>query len=347
MPQTFIDAAGPRLARSTPGLWRQVGLLAVATALTGSNDARLGLARALLALDHPDEAAGVAADADESAWGMWLGIVAVGQLGQTDRAREIAEVTRQALPDTPDGREVARRLDDVFDELDTLAGTQNSGRFDLLGHGTDPERRVLLVGRSSVSYITAPGVDCGGLVRLAPYEGTSAGNRAHLSLGEVIDALGRGELGAGRAVPADAPPVFDPQTMLSALAEAGRARTEELQELAEEVRRERVELAEKGEELDQELARLIAERARLKRIPTMIPNGAEQQNSYVPRSPTEASQILGVTAAAGPAEIEQAYKELVRSTHPDRVADLHPSIRQEAESLTIALNAARDILLGR
>lgn len=309
-------------------------------------DARLGLSRALLALDHPEEAAGVAAGVEQAPWGLWLGVVAVGQLGNIERAREIARVTSEALPDSPDGREVARRLEDLLSELETLAGTENSARFDLLGHESRPERRVLLVGRSSVSYIADPGMQSGGLVRLAPYEGVSAGNRAHLSLGEVIDALGRGEIGQGRPVPPDGPPDLDPGDMLSALAEAGRERTEQLQELAEEVRLEREDLAKKGEELDEELARLIAERARLKRMPTMTPNGAATpQDGYVPKSPSEASQILGVTAGAGKTEVERAYKDLVRSAHPDRVADLHPSIKQEAESLTIALNAARDILL--
>lgn len=346
VPQIFIDAAGPRLARSRAGLWRQVGLLAVAAALEGSTDARLGLSRALMALDHPEEAAGVAADADETAWGLWLGVAAVGQLGHIDRAREIAEMTRDGLPDTPDGREVVRRLEDLLGELATLSGTENSARFDLLGHETRPERRVLLVGRSSVSYIADPGKAGGGLVRFAPYEGASAGNRAHLSLGEIIEALGRGEVGAGRPVPPDEPRAIDPQQMLGSLAEQGRERTEELTRLAEEVRLERAELAKKGEELDEELARLIAERARLKRIPTMTPNGvASPQNGYVPKSASEAAQILGLGPAPSKVEVERAYRDLVRSTHPDRVAGLHPGIKQEAESLTIALNAARDVLL--
>ena len=77
----------------------------------------------------------------------------------------------------------------------------------------------------------------------------------------------------------------------------------------------------------------------------MAPSGSTPQNGYVPKSPLEASQVLGVAVSASKTEVERAYKDLVRRAHPDRVADLHPSIKQEAESLTIALNAARDVLL--
>jgi len=343
--QTFIDAAGPRLARTAAGLWRQVGLLAVAAAVDGSDDARLGLARGLLALDHPDEAASVAAAVSETAWGIWLGVLAVGQSGEVDRARAIAADAREAMPDTPDGREVSRRLDDLESEIDTLGGTDNSARFDLVGHESEPRRRVLLVGRSSVSYLADPSIGGDGLIRFAPYGGATDGNRAHLGLGEIIDSLQRGESGHARPVPTDHSTPLQPHQMLTALSEAGRARTDELTRLAEEVRMEREELAKKGEELDDELARLIAERARLKRVAT--PNGgdASPPAGYVPKSPAEAAAVLGVGPNPTRAEVEAAYRDLVRSAHPDRVADLHPGIRNEAENLTVALNTARDILL--
>jgi hypothetical protein len=45
--------------------------------------------------------------------------------------------------------------------------------------------------------------------------------------------------------------------------------------------------------------------------------------------------------------VERAYREQVTRCHPDRVAGLHPTIRGQAEGLTVALNAARDLLLGR
>jgi DnaJ-domain-containing protein 1 len=343
--RSFIDAAGTRLARTSAGLWRQVGLLAVAAAVEGDDDARLGLARGLLALDHPDEAASVATSVDQTAWGIWLGVLAVGQNGHIDRARELASAAREALPDTPDGREVRRRLDDLDAELDALRGADNPARFDLLGYETEARRRALLVGRSSVSYLTDPSIGGDGLVRFAPYGGATEGNRAHLSLGQIIDGLQRGEFGQGRRVPTDHSSVLEPALMLTALTEAGAARTDELMQLAEEVRLEREELTRKGEELDDELARLIAERARLKRA--AMPNGGEATPSegFIPKTPHEATAILGVGPNPNRAEVETAYKELVRSAHPDRVADLHPGIRHEAENLTVALNAARDLLL--
>ena len=345
MTQAFIDAAGSRPARSDAGLWRQVGLLAVAAAIDDHDDARIGLARSLLALDHPDEAGSVAAAVDRTAWGIWLGVLAVGQAGQPDRARGLAEEAREALPDSPDGREVARRLGDLIAEFSTLAGTANAGRFGLLGVSADP-RRVLLVGRSSVSYLADHGAGEMGLIRFGPYGGVGAGNRAHHGLGEVIDAIGRGEGGDRREIPPDESVPLRPERMLTALSEAGRARTDELERLAEEVRLEREELARKGEELDDELARLIAERARLKRIAT--PNGGEvpPPPGYLPKTSQEAIAVLGIDPDASRAQIESAYRDLVRSAHPDRVAGLHPGIRNEAENLTVALNAARDILLA-
>ena len=67
----------------------------------------------------------------------------------------------------------------------------------------------------------------------------------------------------------------------------------------------------------------------------------------VPRSTADAAALLGVGADASPAEVERAYRDQVTRCHPDRVADLHPAIQGQAEGLTVALNAARDLLLGR
>jgi curved DNA-binding protein CbpA len=67
----------------------------------------------------------------------------------------------------------------------------------------------------------------------------------------------------------------------------------------------------------------------------------------VPRTAAEAADLLGVAAGAPAAEVERAYRDQVTRCHPDRVAGLHPTIRGQAEGLTVALNAARDLLLGR
>jgi DnaJ-domain-containing protein 1 len=146
-------------------------------------------------------------------------------------------------------------------------------------------------------------------------------------------------------VPTDHSTPLEPRLMLTALTEAGKARTDELTQLAEEVRLEREELTKKGEELDDELARLIAERARLKRVAMPNVGDAIPSEGFIPKTPHEAAAVLGVGPKPSRAEVETAYKDLVRSAHPDRVADLHPGIRNEAENLTVALNAARDLLL--
>jgi curved DNA-binding protein CbpA len=67
----------------------------------------------------------------------------------------------------------------------------------------------------------------------------------------------------------------------------------------------------------------------------------------LPRSPDEAAALLGLEAGAPAAEVDRAYRDQVSRCHPDRVAGLHPAIRGQAEGLTVALNAARDLLLGR
>ena len=67
----------------------------------------------------------------------------------------------------------------------------------------------------------------------------------------------------------------------------------------------------------------------------------------MPRTEAEASALLGLPRGAAPDEVERAYREQVSRCHPDRVAGLHPAIQGQAEGLTVALNAARDLLLGR
>jgi alkylation response protein AidB-like acyl-CoA dehydrogenase len=37
----------------------------------------------------------------------------------------------------------------------------------------------------------------------------------------------------------------------------------------------------------------------------------------------------------------------VARCHPDRVAELHPELQSRAADMTVALNAAREILLGK
>jgi hypothetical protein len=67
----------------------------------------------------------------------------------------------------------------------------------------------------------------------------------------------------------------------------------------------------------------------------------------IPRTTAEAAALLGIVAGAAAADVERAYRDQITRCHPDRVAELHPRIRGQAEGLTVALNSARDLLLGR
>ena len=92
---------------------------------------------------------------------------------------------------------------------------------------------------------------------------------------------------------------------------------------------------------------MAAERARRRKIHSVPPPAAPAAEVPLPRSPGEAAALLGLSAGAPPDEVDRAYRDQVSRCHPDRVAGLHPAIRGQAESLTVALNAARDLLLGR
>lgn len=338
MTHSFAEAAGPRPERNFSGLWRQAVLQAVAVAVAGDAEARLGLARSLLALDHPADAA-LVLDALDGPEVSWLRVVALGQSGDLASARAEARAI-SADGDSPPGRDFARRVDDLCGELDAVAGIENGARFDVIAHGYDP-RRVLLQGRSSATVLADPGA---GALRLGPYSGLGAGNRAVFSLVEAVARIGDGAP-TGGPLPGDQPPAMRPQVMLDALVEVGRERTDELSRLARDVRDEREELSRRSQELDDELARLIAERARLRRVPTPGALASSAEPAYLPRTASEAAALLGVGPTSTRAEVDRAYRDLVRGAHPDRVAGLHPGLRQEAESLTVALNAARDLLL--
>lgn len=343
----FIAAAGPAPARGHEGRWRQVALLSASAAIGDPARAAGGLAAALLALDHPDAAAlALGRAAPDDPWARWWGVLAAGQSGGAADVRGALASARAIPAPGPDGREVARRLDDLSEELDALAGRGGDGaRFAVLGHRARPERRVLLAGRSSAAFLVDPGWDALRLVRLAPSDGPALGNRAHLPLAEVIQAVRRGDAGPGLDVPADAPAPLEPEAMLTALREDPAARDRRLIHLAREVAEERDRLASERAALAQERAAVAAERARRRRVrpaPALTGPGVP-----VPRTSGEARALLGLDEAAPAAEVERAYREQVTRCHPDRVAGLHPSIRGQAEGLTVALNAARDLLLGR
>jgi hypothetical protein len=345
----FIAAAGPAPAHGTEGRWRQVALLAASSAMGDSPRAAAALAATLLALDHP-AAAAVAlqrAEADDP-WARWWAVLAAGQSGDAAGRDAALAAALDAPAEGPDGREVARRLGDLRDELAALSGGEDpGGRFAILGHRARPRRRVLLAGRSSAAFIIEPGWESVRLVRLGPSEGPALGNRAHAGLLEVIAAIRRGDAGPGWEVPNDRPGDLDPEAMLGALREDPASRDRRLMSLAREVAEERERLVEERAALAEERASMAAERARRQRVRPVPPPPARNGEVALPRSPDEAAALLGLEAGAPAAEVDRAYRDQVSRCHPDRVAGLHPAIRGQAEGLTVALNAARDLLLGR
>jgi DnaJ-domain-containing protein 1 len=351
----FIAAAGPAPARGREALLRQLALLGVAAA-SDSGRASADLAATLLALDAPGRAARQAAAAGDQPWARWWGVLAAGQEANGKPfARAVAKaLAGDGAATSPDSREVARRLGDLADELAALGvrvpgcqGDATAARFAVDGHRARPERRVLLAGRSSAAYLVEPGWDALRLVRLAPSDGPAAGNRAHLRLDEVIAAVRRGDAGSGRAVPEDTPPGLDPDEMLTVLREDPAVRDRRLVALANEVREERERLVEERMRLEQERSEVQAEKSRLRRLRPAARMAATPVLAAVPRTPGEAAALLGVDPTAGRAEIERSYRAEIARCHPDRVDGMHPEIQQRAKDLAVALNAARDVLLGR
>lgn len=346
----FLEAAGPAPARHPDQRWRQVALLGVSAAAYGAPRAHSGLAAALLAVDCPGEGGRVAVAAGpDDAWARWWRVLAVGQgTGADGLDAALESARREPTAAGPDGREVARRLDDLAAELDELSGGSEAGaRFALLGHRARPERRVLLVGRSSAAFLVDPEWERFRLVRLAPSDGPSAGNRAHLPLRDVIAAVRRGEAGAGRDVPGDEPTALEPGSMLEALREDPENRDRRLIDLANEVRAERERLAGERAVLEEERAAVQAERQRLRRVRPVPPPPPRPAPARLPRTPAQAAAVLGIPEGAAPDEVERSYREQVVRCHPDRVAGLHPDIQERAAHLTVSLNAARDLLLDR
>jgi len=336
----LVAQAGPAPAAAASGRWRQVALLATAAALGADTRARADLAAALHALDYPDAASHVACSADGDPWARWWLALSAGQ---SQPASRVDDATTTLDPGTgPDAREVARRLDDLHDELNDIDANTGLGRFGLLGVNQESPRRALLVGRSSAVFLVAPAWDAVELVRLGPSDGPSGGNRAHLPLAEVIERIRRGERGADRAVPPDAPEPFDVSLFLEGLREERGLRDRRLLQLADEVREEREQLAEDRARLRTEKSQVAAI---LRQVAAMRAQGVAAATP-LPQTRADAAALLEVAANAPSTEIERAFRAQIVRCHPDRVADLHPNIRGQAEGLTVALNAAREIMLG-
>jgi hypothetical protein len=338
--EDLVIQAGSAPASGESGRWRQVALLGAAAALGGDARVRADLAAALHALDYPDAALHVAREAGEDPWARWWLALAAGQLQPALALTDVLEGLDVGTG--PDAREVSRRLDDLNEELEDIASDTGRGRFGLLGVSIAAPRRALLVGRSSAVFVVAPAWDAVELMRLGPSDGPSGGNRAHVPLQEIIMRIRRGERGADRAVPPDAPEPFDAARYLDGLREDRGARDRRLLALADEVREERAQLAHDRANLRTEKSQVAAI---LRQVAALRAQGVAGATP-VPTSRTDAAALLEVSPNAAPAEIERAFRAQIVRCHPDRVADLHPTIRGQAEGLTVALNAARDLLLG-
>jgi hypothetical protein len=344
----FLAAAGPVPARGDDARWRQVALLSASSAMGDSARAAIALAAVLVALDLPRTArAALGQAAPDDPWAAWWSVLAAGQEGDM---HAFAAARRTAAVDIagPDAREVRRRLSDLETELSALAGDPDGdpARFSVLGHRARPERRMLVGGRSSAVFLVDPGWDAVRLVRLGPAQGTATGNRALLAPGELIAAVRRGDAGPGWHVPDDVPAAFEPDHLLSALREDVDVRDRRLIALAREVAEERERLREDRVRLAEDREAFELERASERMRRSRAGSEAGTAAVGIPRTARDALALLALAPGATPAQVERAWREQVVRCHPDRVVDLHPDIRGRAEGLTVALNAARELLLG-
>ena len=172
-------------------------------------------------------------------------------------------------------------------------------------------------------------------------------NSAHHRIDEVIGLVRQGQWGQGRSVAADDPSPADPTVMLEALRADAGERDRALASLADEVREERARLAERQEALDDEWGDIQAEKARLRTLAHGLLDRQRAGGVTAPSSAAEAAELLGLGPRPSPPEVERAWRREVACCHPDRVADLHPELQRRASDMTVALNQARDILLGR
>ena len=328
MVDEFLTQAGPTPARGDLDRWRQVALLGVASAAFGDERARVGLAASLLALDCPNEAGRLLASAPhDDPWVRWWTVLAIGQIeAAAGLSAALAAARAEVRSSGPDGREVARRLADLEGELAEIRGGQpDAARFTVLGHRARPERRALLGGRSSAVFLVDPAWEALHLVRLAPSDGPSTGNAAHLEFGEVLEAVRRGDAGPGRPVPDDTPSRLQPGPMLDALREDPATRDGRLLRLATEVREERERLADERARLAADRADLSEERALFKRVRAAAaaaatngrrPSAARRQPPVVPKTAAEAAALLGVTIDASRTTVQRHWRDQVAEMPP-------------------------------
>ncbi len=347
----FVTKAGAVPARSVADRWQQAALLGMATVIDDADEARVRLGAALCSLDHPNEAGHVLASVSpEDPWGRWWSTMAVGQTGDVAFLDAVVHAARAAVrPKGPNGRDVSRMLADLAAEIADLSGSgEGTARFTVLGHQAKPSRRALIGGRSSAVYVVDPSWESLTLVRLGPSDGPSSRNGAHLAVDEIIELVRRGDPGAGRAVPGDAPSAIDPDRMLDALHDDPHTRDAQLLRLAEEVRAEREQLLEECARLAEEWSTVDAEKLRARRARERAEAQtveATRPTITVPTTAGEAAALLGVANGASRSTVQRHWRDLVAACHPDRVSGLHPLLTERAEELVVAFNRAREILL--
>lgn len=69
---------------------------------------------------------------------------------------------------------------------------------------------------------------------------------------------------------------------------------------------------------------------------------SDARPAAAPPPPDDPYRVLGVSANASDADIDQAYRRLIRQYHPDRLAGVADDLRREAEKKASAINAAYD-----
>lgn len=73
-------------------------------------------------------------------------------------------------------------------------------------------------------------------------------------------------------------------------------------------------------------------------------NQNASQESRGPLTLDKAFKLLGLTASASWEEINRAYRDKIRKSHPDKVSHLSVELQDKAKELTLRLNEALDLI---
>ena len=74
------------------------------------------------------------------------------------------------------------------------------------------------------------------------------------------------------------------------------------------------------------------------------PSASRSSERKIPREVSVALTVFGLAESVSFDDVRRAYRELVQSYHPDKVAHLGPDLRRVAETKTKELNSAYNVL---